>query len=728
VVVSGDRSWRVCRKRCAVAGVVLACCSLGWWAVTRPRAVPDCLPTAAGDTVASLVETGAFASLAPPSWDLLSADIDRTRLVLTFGVAGSTNVGLELLPAPLLTGSAPATRWFFLRPFSSGGAPLALESRAALLRVGTRIDQAFARSPWVPCAKDPFRYEDPRWRTAGEGALAVLLFLVVGRWLVRRREHFASAKARGTALLRKVWVGGSSRARQLAVRIYDWREPLSTWLLLGILLTLLAVLLKDLDIPFDDDRPTQRLFAASLTWRDVLAHRYWDTRHPQLFFLILHPLVSLGGAEWVARLPAVVFALTSVAALFVLARSLLDGPRAALAAGLLACSPCLLEQGRRVGNWTLFLTLAILSSHYLLRALASPTRRRLTLYVLTTVAMLYASYMAAAIWAAHALVLVCHDRRRQCMGLWCAAGLALLLGLPALADLVVAGAQGPIFRSLSDSYSQHLGREGELGPWALGRDVVRLQLARGSAGWLGGALLLLGAYRWTRARRGREARTLFLGLVLATLAMCSTAAWQALRPYHFVFLLPVFAVLTVAGGLGLAPREAAFSTLRAAGRVLGGVALAAVLMGAGRQAADHLTDLYDRTQRGDYVALGEEIKAAGGADLVVTMPDSPFTLVLYHAYTDAAAVFRSCVLGADEAIRCALRGQQLVAFPLYESLGPEAGPSAIERLHALAETSYWFVGGGAFVTPEVKAFVAANCRLQGAWPSVRLHRCGRVEP
>jgi uncharacterized membrane protein len=93
-----------------------------------------------------------------------------------------------------------------------------------------------------------------------------------------------------------------------------------------------------------------------------------DTHGP-LYYLLLQPMIALGGDEWLLRLPSALAGLASVGFLYALGAELFDRPTALLSALLLALSPLHIWYAQEARMYALVATLALAASLFLVRAL-----------------------------------------------------------------------------------------------------------------------------------------------------------------------------------------------------------------------------------------------------------------------------------------------------------------------------------------------------------------------
>lgn len=127
---------------------------------------------------------------------------------------------------------------------------------------------------------------------------------------------------------------------------------------------------------------------------------------PPLTHLITHAVLEFSRSDAVLRLVSVVAGTAALYALYALAAAVFSRPAGLFAAALAALSVYQIHYSRELRPYSLFLLLSLLSFLALYRALTQGGLRRHVLYILATVAMCYASYMAFSNIAAQGLFTV----------------------------------------------------------------------------------------------------------------------------------------------------------------------------------------------------------------------------------------------------------------------------------------------------------------------------------
>lgn len=164
---------------------------------------------------------------------------------------------------------------------------------------------------------------------------------------------------------------------------------------------------------------------------DYLAHH--DT-HPPLHYLLLQPMIALGGSEWLLRLPSAVAGIIAIPLLYALGRELFDGPTGLVAALLLAVSPLHIWHAQEARMYALVAVLTLAATLFAARAVRTGRRLDWAGLVLCQVGALWSN--TAGIWYtlalnAAALLLIGALVRRGRLGAWVLSqALAVGLWLP----------------------------------------------------------------------------------------------------------------------------------------------------------------------------------------------------------------------------------------------------------------------------------------------------------
>jgi len=298
---------------------------------------------------------------------------------------------------------------------------------------------------------------------------------------------------------------------------------------------------------------------------------------PPLLHLLVHCSLSLGGRSdvWV-KLPSVVAGVLTIPVVFALGRRLFSVQTALIAAAVVAFALFPVHYSREARPYALYLLCALTGLLFLLRAMDSGRRRDWVGFVLANSAMFYASYLAAATFAAQgAMVLaraVCLGRQGQnhaAKTLLTRAGVAAALVLAAYAPWLPAH----LFQVRTISGVAEPGKRfADAGFFSVLRSFAAYSY-QGGAPWPGilGALAALGLARHLAKGRGRSLAILAVWSLtaLAMAALLPTAIHVSVRYLVNIFFL--FAFL-LAGGI-----EALIACLGRFGRGRAGLVLAALL-------------------------------------------------------------------------------------------------------------------------------------------------------
>ena len=686
------------------AGCLLAALVLLAQASPARTAGPHCLPPEVGEQVSELVEAGELVRGTPAGWRFRSADIDRDRLRISFTTGRQTTLAVDLLD-PQADAGESSGRWFAFRTLSSGASPTRAQ-REALLGAARAVDEAFAQTPWIRCGAPSAHLVQPR--PGGVNWVWALLGAAVGLALI---------------LLSSI-----ERTAPLLKRPAAWIEAHPWPLLVAMLAAMAAQRLVHLSLPFDGDYATQRIFFASLDLGDILLHRYDDARHPQLFYLVLHFFLAGGHAEWIARLPAVLFSLTTAVAMFLFARPWLGAARALVAVGLLGLSAPFLFHSRDVSDVTLFLTLALASSHLLLTCLRDPSGARLAGLALAEVAMIYSYYMAVLVAAAHLVVLIVYARSLRHLRLWLVAAAAGVACVPAFIDFVRLLLDDQRIRQVAAAFPHHVW--GDRAPGEFLQELADLLLPAGPAGFLFAALAAGGMVRWWRSRRLRPAGLLGLSLLVLAAGVVLIGVFSVrLKPYYLIILLPLLDVLVVAGGLGIGPGAAARAGGRL-GRWLQGLALLALCLAVAAQADDLVRRqpaLYEAADHAIYARLAQQVRQAGEVDTVIADPNSLHTILLYYLFPEPLKAYRGCTHRTPTgATACRYAGRRLItltAMHAMPTMGADWEAASIAALDEAATGPSWFVYSERFENQPLLALLKRACRERGRFGHLMLFRC-----
>jgi mannosyltransferase len=114
-----------------------------------------------------------------------------------------------------------------------------------------------------------------------------------------------------------------------------------------------------------------------------------------LYYLLLRGWLHLGQSEFFVRSLSVLLALATVPAVYFLGRRLFDARTGMIAATLLAVNAYHVRYAQEARSYSLMVLLCVGSSLYFLKFLDLPSRRNRTLYILLSVAAVYAHFYSA---------------------------------------------------------------------------------------------------------------------------------------------------------------------------------------------------------------------------------------------------------------------------------------------------------------------------------------------
>ena len=457
--------------------------------------------------------------------------------------------------------------------------------------------------------------------------------------------------------------GAASAVGRGAARVDVAR--LTLWLVVG--LTLLAFGLRvywlDGQSMWSDEGLS--LYRASQSLGDLLANTITvdgvvtrDTTPPTYFLLLAGWRAVVGDSIYALRFLGAAFGVLAVPLMFALGKRLFSPLVGALAALLMAVSPFHIFYSQELRNYSLFMTLSLVSVWLTWRLRGVARHRRAPLgiaWLVVTALMAYTHYFGLFILAFELLALaVMALRGRVSRRVWLLIGLAALLALPlipfGLAQLR-AGPQFdferlPVSRVLHEAltaYSLGMVKEVTL-PWA---ELLPYAL-----------LTLPAVALWGRSPRTRPPLVFTLGwlivpLTLLLLVSQITPIYNG--PRHILFGLPPFLML-VAASLG---------GLRGWWRLLILPALALVLFQQGQRIHEQFFSLVKDDVRGAAAFISQ--RAAPGD--VVVLHDALIQFTFLPYYQGAAPV---------------------VSLPRYAAGDMAAAQAELARL-AASHDRVWFV-------------------------------------
>jgi uncharacterized membrane protein len=357
-----------------------------------------------------------------------------------------------------------------------------------------------------------------------------------------------------------------------------------------------------------------------------------DTQHPLYSILARLSILAFGEHVWSLRLPAVVFGVASIPALYFLGVSVASRTEALIAAALLAVSYHHVWFSQNARGYTALAFWTLSSTFFLLRGMRTGRRGPFAAYAVVTSLGAYTHLTMLFLVASQGLVCagaaVMDWKKRLGLAKWrlalqaflLAGGLTLLFYAPILMQVRNYFVNRPSsMRAVSTPR------------WALWETLRGLTRGLGTEGVLVAAALVVACGAWSYYRENRLVFALF-ALPGACIAMGAFLARGTMYPRFYFFLIG-FAVLILVRGLMVIPRWIAASwpgvSARANPRLAPALSagLAAILLAA---SAFSLVRNY-RYPKQDYEAAIKFVDAERRpGEPVVTAGASTFPLLQYY--------------------------------------------------------------------------------------------------
>lgn len=208
-----------------------------------------------------------------------------------------------------------------------------------------------------------------------------------------------------------------------------------------IAFTLLVYQLDEKSL-WGDEAYTARTVRGSL--QSVVAAVAWEGYPPIYYVGIWFWRKFAGDTEFALRFPSVIFAMLSVAVLYPLGTRMMNSKAGLTAAGLMAISPFLMLYARMARYYTLLLFLSLMTYWFFNQLFKRPnTIANWEGYILTSTLLMYTHYLAAAVFAAQALVALTRARRHRhfVLGLIASQVVVILLFSPWLGVMIQQAAR-----------------------------------------------------------------------------------------------------------------------------------------------------------------------------------------------------------------------------------------------------------------------------------------------
>jgi len=285
---------------------------------------------------------------------------------------------------------------------------------------------------------------------------------------------------------------------------------------------------------------------ARLDWYNFGRILWRREANMSLYYLLLRGWLQLGQSEFFVRTLSVLLALVTIPVIYLLGRRLFDSRTGMIAAILLAVNAYHVRYSQEARSYSLMVLLCVGSSLYFLKVLDRPSRRNRIVYILLSVAAVYAHFYSGLLILAQWLSLLFLDRESIPQEMktkedwrWIA-----LLVSPIAVFVATTGA-GPL---------RWIQRPGLQDIWTLGlrltgNDGAILLMAYAIACLAAGVPLL--AHSQSRMRAPWETwryRLLFLWLLFPILfVLALSLAHPLFLPRYFILCLPALLLLAAAG-------------------------------------------------------------------------------------------------------------------------------------------------------------------------------------
>jgi uncharacterized membrane protein len=326
------------------------------------------------------------------------------------------------------------------------------------------------------------------------------------------------------------------------------------WLALGVI-TLVALVLRVIGLNkglwFDE------IYFLVETLRhplgEILTVFTGDTQHPLYSVLARLCMMAFGEEPWSLRLPAVLFGVASVPALYLLAAKVTSRAEALVAAAFLAVSYHHIWFSQNARGYTALAFFAILSALFLLDGLRSGKMAPFVAYAVAASLGIYTHITMVFLVAAHFLIaagwLTAESRSAKRPVRW----QPVLVGF-VLAGALAAAMYAPIATQVLHFFAHHPSNMKAVSTpkWALGETLRGLSLGLGTTGVLLGAAVVVLSGMASYWKESRLVFSLFVLPVVVT-AMGAVAGRGTMYPRFFFFLIG-FGVLILVRGIFYLPR------------------------------------------------------------------------------------------------------------------------------------------------------------------------------
>lgn len=303
-----------------------------------------------------------------------------------------------------------------------------------------------------------------------------------------------------------------------------------------------------------------------------------DTQHTLYSILARMSVLAFGEHPWTLRLPAVIFGVATIPALYLLGTAVASRTEALLAAGLLAVSYHHVWFSQNARGYTMLAFFTVLATFFLLRGIETGRRGFFIAYAVAAALGLYAHLTMAFLIASHLTICAvsAFSDRKQ--------GRSLDKWKLALQGFLMAGAfsvvlYSPILTQVGNLFLHHPStmRAVSTPSWAFLETLRGLIRGLGAAGVVMAAVVIVAGGAWSYLKQSRLVFALFAlpGLMTAGGAFLARGT---MYPRFYFYLIGFAILILVRGVTAISKGIAAFwpgGSTRLAPRLTG--ALAALL-------------------------------------------------------------------------------------------------------------------------------------------------------
>jgi 4-amino-4-deoxy-L-arabinose transferase-like glycosyltransferase len=330
------------------------------------------------------------------------------------------------------------------------------------------------------------------------------------------------------------------------------RPPVAIWL---CALTVLAACVRIVGInrgPWWDEIYFAVVSVRKPLWQIVTVFP-GDNQHPLYSILARLSVVAFGEHIWSLRLPALVFGVAAIPALYLLTTAVATRMEALVSAGFLAVSYHHVWFSQNARGYTALAFFAVLATFFLVRGIQTGRRGAYLAYGVAAALGVYTHLTMAFLVASHVLIVAglafadwkkgagWSQRKYALQGFLLGGGLTLLFYAPILFQVQNFFLHRP-------SSMRGISTPG----WALREALRVLSLGLGTWAVLAGAALVAACGAWSYWKQSRLVFALF-ALPAVLTALGALAARGTMYPRFYFFLIG-FAVVILVRGLFVIPR------------------------------------------------------------------------------------------------------------------------------------------------------------------------------